>query len=180
MPSRLAPTPYRNSAPNPAISASAILTAIGYALVLSAILSIAGQMGAAQHGGWRTGLLFGLAGFASVMLAPMLGLPPELPGSPAAQLGARQTWWIATAIATAVGIALFAIRREPWAAVLAVALVAAPHVIGAPPPPDGEHPLAPLALERQFIVAVTVTSFVFWALLGALSGALLKRFEAAR
>lgn len=160
--------------------AANVLTAIGYALVLSAILSIAGQTGAARIDGWRTGLFFGLAGFASVMLAPMVGLPPELPGSPAAALAARQTWWIATAIATAAGIALLAFRREPVACLLGVVLIAAPHVIGAPLPPEGEHPLAPLLLERQFIVAATVTSFVFWALLGALSGALLKRFETAR
>jgi cobalt transporter subunit CbtA len=161
-------------------TAANILTAIGYALVLTAILSIAGQTGAALTSGWRTGLFFGLAGFASVMLAPMVGLPPELPGSPAAELGARQTWWIATAIATAAGIALLAFRREPVACLLGVVLIAAPHVVGAPLPPEGEHPLAPLFLERQFIIAATVTSFVFWALLGALSGALLKRFEATR
>ncbi|WP_234905837.1 CbtA family protein [Affinirhizobium pseudoryzae] len=157
--------------------AANILTAIGYALVLSAALSIARQTGATDKSGWRTGLAFGLAGFASVMLAPMLGLPPELPGSPAAELGARQTWWIATALATAAGIALLAFRREPIAAVFAVLLIAAPHVVGAPLPPEGEHPLAPLSLERQFIVAATVTSFLFWALVGSLSGALLQRFE---
>jgi cobalt transporter subunit CbtA len=157
--------------------AANILTAIGYALVLSAALSIARQTGATDKSGWRTGLAFGLAGFASVMLAPMLGLPPELPGSPAAELGARQTWWIATAFATAAGIALLAFRREPLAAVFAVLLIAAPHVVGAPLPPEGEHPLAPLSLERQFIVAATLTSFLFWALVGSLSGALLQRFE---
>ncbi|MGE6743390.1 CbtA family protein [Allorhizobium pseudoryzae] len=157
--------------------AANVLTAIGYALVLTAALSIARQTGATGEGGWRMGLAFGLAGFASVMLAPMVGLPPELPGSPAAELAARQTWWIATALATAAGIALLAFRREAWAAVLAVLLIAAPHVIGAPLPPEGEHPLAPLALERQFIVAATVTSFLFWALVGSLSGALLQRFE---
>ena len=39
--------------------------------------------------------------------------------------------------------------------------------------------LAPLPLERQFIVAATVTSFVFWALLGTLSTFFLKRFQSA-
>ena len=41
----------------------------------------------------RTGLAFGVAGFIAVALAPALGLPPEIPGSGAAELGARQTWW---------------------------------------------------------------------------------------
>jgi cobalt transporter subunit CbtA len=149
-----------------------VLTAIGYSLVLTALLSMT-----RFSQGWRTGLFFGVAGFASVMLAPMIGLPPELPGSPAAELGARQTWWIATAMATAAGIGLLILRHEAWAAVLAVILIAAPHVVGAPLPPAGVEPLAPLELERRFIVVATVTSFVFWALLGALSGTFLKRLN---
>ncbi|WP_421361787.1 CbtA family protein [Agrobacterium rosae] len=156
--------------------AANVLTAIGYALVLTALISLRGS-----EGGWREGLFWGLAGFAAVMLAPMIGLPPELPGSPAAALGARQTWWIATVAATAGGIALLAFRRgEPWAAVLAIVLIAAPHVIGAPLPPEGEHALAPLPLERRFMVLATVTSFMFWIIVGTLSGLFLKRFDVAR
>ncbi|MGP4803530.1 CbtA family protein [Agrobacterium cavarae] len=156
--------------------AANVLTAIGYALVLTGLISLRGS-----QGGWREGLFWGLAGFAAVMLAPMIGLPPELPGSPAADLGARQIWWIATAAATAGGIALLAFRRsEPWAVILAVVLIVAPHVVGAPLPPAGEHALAPLPLERRFVVLATVTSFVFWLILGSLSGLFLKRFEAAK
>lgn len=161
-------------------AAANILTAIGYALVLSGLLAVASQSGLAKTIDWRTGLFFGLAGFASVMLAPMVGLPPELPGSPAGDLGARQIWWLSTAFATALGIALLAFRRDAVSAVAAIALIAAPHAIGAPLPPDGEHALAPLGLERQFIVAATLTSLLFWALLGSLSGFLMQRFEAAR
>lgn len=154
--------------------AANILTAIGYALVLTGLISLRGT-----NAGWREGLLWGVAGFAAVMLAPMIGLPPELPGSPAAALEARQIWWLSTVAATAGGIALIAFRREPWAIVLALVLIVAPHVVGAPLPPEGEHALAPLPLERQFIVAATVTSFVFWALLGTLSAFFLKRFQSA-
>lgn len=156
--------------------AANVLTAIGYALVLTALISLR-----STQGGWREGLFWGLAGFAAVMLAPMIGLPPELPGSPAAALEARQIWWIATVAATAGGIALLAFKRaEPWAIILAVVLIVAPHVIGAPLPPEGEHALAPLPLERRFVVFATVTSFVFWLILGSLSGLFLKRFETAR
>lgn len=156
--------------------AANVLTAIGYALVLAALMSLRGV-----QGGWHEGLFWGLAGFAAVMLAPMIGLPPELPGSPAAELGARQMWWVGTAAATAGGLALLVFKRaEPWAAILAIALIAAPHVIGAPMPPESEHALAPLPLERRFVVLATVTSFVFWLILGSLSGLFMKRFEAAR
>lgn len=156
--------------------AANVLTSIGYALVLTALISLR-----STQGGWREGLFWGLAGFAAVMLAPMIGLPPELPGSPAAALEARQLWWIATVAATAGGIALLAFKRaEPWAIILAVVLIVAPHVIGAPLPPEGEHALAPLPLERRFVVLATVTSFVFWLILGSLSGLFLKRFETAK
>ena len=40
-------------------------------------------------GNWRQGLFWGFAGFAVFTLAPGLGLPPELPAMPAADLGAR-------------------------------------------------------------------------------------------
>ncbi|GAK71705.1 cobalt transporter subunit CbtA [Agrobacterium rubi TR3 = NBRC 13261] len=156
--------------------AANVLTAIGYALVLTALISLR-----STQGGWREGLFWGLAGFAAVMLAPMIGLPPELPGSPAAALEARQIWWVATVAATSGGIALLAFKRnEPWAIILAVVLIVAPHIVGAPLPPEGEHALAPLPLERRFMVLATVTSFVFWLILGSLSGLFLKRFDVAR
>jgi adenosylcobinamide kinase/adenosylcobinamide-phosphate guanylyltransferase len=50
-------------------------------------------------------MFWGLAGFAVFTLAPGLGLPPELPAMPAADLLARQVWWIGTAAATAIGLA---------------------------------------------------------------------------
>lgn len=54
--------------------AANVLTAIGYALVLTGLISLRGT-----NTGWREGLLWGVAGFAAVMLALMIGLPPELP-----------------------------------------------------------------------------------------------------
>lgn len=153
--------------------AANILTAIGYSLVLTGLIALRGKPVT-----WREGFLWGLAGFACVMLAPMLGLPPELPGTPAAPLGERQIWWIGTAVATAAAIGLIAFQRKPWAAVLAVVLIAAPHLIGAPAAPEGEHALAPEALEHQFVVAAVLTSLLFWVLLGSLSGSIYRRFEA--
>ncbi len=112
--------------------AANILTAIGYALALTGLISMRGKAL-----GWREGLMWGLAGFACVMIAPLLGLPPELPGTPSAPLADRQVWWIATAAATACGLALIAFHRKPWTAVAAIVLIAAPHVIGAPAAPEG-------------------------------------------
>ncbi|MGH6928018.1 MAG: CbtA family protein [Dongiaceae bacterium] len=152
--------------------AANVLMAIGFALVLAAGFALTG------HAGWRTGLYWGMAGFAAFMLAPAIGLPPEVPGAEAAPLVGRQIWWLGTIAATAGGLALiFLTRSWQWIAVGA-ALIVLPHLIGAPQP-EHHGGLAPDSLAREFVVAVLVTGFLFWLALGALSGFFYKRFAAA-
>ena len=140
--------------------AANILTAIGFALLLTGVYAIRGHPVT-----WREGPAWGLAGFIVFTAAPGLGLPPELPGMPVADLTARQTWWIATAAATAGGLCLLTFRSTAWAAVLGLALIALPHLVGAPLAPES-HSDVPHALSQRFIVVVTLTSLLFWALLG--------------
>lgn len=149
-----------------------VLTGFGFGLLLMAASELAGGMA-----GWREGILWGFAGFAVFTLAPGLGLPPELPAMPAADLLARQTWWIGTAAATAAGLALMVFGRSPLFAVAGVALILAPHVIGAPQPESHESPI-PEALHHSFVVASVASSFVFWVLLGGLAGWLRPRIAA--
>ena len=137
-----------------------ILTAIGFALVLTGVYSMRGRPVT-----WREGLWWGLGGFVVFVAAPGLGLPPELPGMPVADLSARQTWWIGTASVTAIGLGLLAFRPAAWAAILGLGLIALPHLIGAPLAPVSNSEV-PAALSHQFIVAVMLTSLLFWALLG--------------
>ena len=151
-----------------------ILTATGFALVLAAIFALRGSVV-----GWREGLLWGLGGFTVFTLAPGLGLPPELPGVPAAGLEIRQIWWIATAAATSAGLSLLAFKRTFWAAALGLCLIAAPHIVGAPQL-DGLRTNVPEALSHRFVAAVTVTSFVFWALLGTATAFVLARWFPVR
>jgi len=154
-------------------AAANILTAIGFALLLAGIYALRGHPVA-----WHEGLLWGLAGFAVFTVAPGLGLPPELPGVPAAPLEARQLWWVATAAATASGLGLLVLRRAVWAAVLGFGLIILPHVIGAPQPTE-IHTDVPAALSQQFVVAVTLTSLLFWLLLGSLTSIAYRRFAAS-
>ncbi|MER9637457.1 CbtA family protein [Mesorhizobium sp. M0228] len=147
-----------------------IVTGIGFALVLVAVSEFAGGIG-----NWRQGLFWGLAGFAVFTLAPGLGLPPELPAMPAAALVQRQIWWWATVVATAAGLGLLAFRRSLPLAVLAVALIVAPHIVGAPQP-DSFETTIPEGLHHQFVVAVTLTNLVFWLVLGAVVGVVRGRF----
>jgi cobalt transporter subunit CbtA len=150
-----------------------VLTGIAFALLLTASY--------AWRGGdidWRGGLFWGLAGFAVFTVAPGLGLPPELPGTEAAALPERQLWWVATAAATAAGLALICLTRHPVLAALGAVVVALPHLYGAPQP-AGHASLVPARLAHDFVVAAVVTSFLFWLLLGSLSAVLYRRFASA-
>src|SRR5712671_5281204 len=153
-------------------AAANILTAIGFALVLAGIYALRGRPVT-----WHEGLLWGLGGFIVFTVAPGLGLPPGLPGTAAASLEARQIWWVATATATAAGLGLLVFRRTAWAAILGLCLIASPHLIGAPKFP-APHADVSEALAHQFIVAVTLTSLLFWVLLGSLTSIAFGRFSA--
>jgi len=147
-----------------------IVTAIGFGIIMVVLSEFAGGLS-----GWRPGLMWGLAGFASFTLAPGLGLPPELPAMPAGDLVARQSWWLATVAATAGGLALIALMSNGLYAILGVALIIAPHLVGAPQPVDHSSPV-PADLHHQFVVMSTLSSLVFWALLGGLIGYFRPRF----
>lgn len=140
------------------------VSGIGFTLLLVVASEFAGGIA-----GWRQGIFWGMGGFAVFTLAPGLGLPPELPAMPAADLAARQVWWITTVVATGAGLGLIAFRRSIVAALIGVALIIAPHLIGAPQPDSFESPI-PEALHHQFVVAVTLTNLVFWLVLGMAVG----------
>jgi cobalt transporter subunit CbtA len=147
-----------------------VISGVGFALVLVAVSELAGGIAS-----WRQGLVWGLAGFAAFTLAPGLGLPPELPAMPAADLLGRQLWWWGTVLATAAGLAMIAFRRTPVFALLGVALIVAPHAVGAPQPIDYQTSI-PEGLHHRFVVAVTMTNLVFWVVLGAAAGYFRSRF----
>ena len=151
--------------------AANILTSIGFALLLGGIYALRPHVVT-----WHEGLLWGLAGFVAFTVAPGLGLPPELPGVPAAPLEPRQIWWIATAAATALGLGLVFLKRSLWASILGLILIALPHLIGAPHL-DEVHTNVPEALSHQFVVAVTLTSLLSWALLGSLTAVAYARLS---
>lgn len=145
-----------------------LVVAVGFALVLAALYSLREPHRVA------TGALWGLAGFAVFCLAPTLGLPPELPGTAAADLAQRQGWWVATAAATAAGLGLLVFARGWLFKLLGAVLLVAPHVIGAPQP-QVHASLAPEALETQFKVASWLTNAAFWLALGLLTAWLYRR-----
>ncbi|EGH96606.1 CbtA family protein [Pseudomonas syringae] len=145
-----------------------LVVAVGFALMLAGLYTLRAPGRSAQGAWW------GLAGFAVFVLAPTLGLPPELPGTAAAELSQRQLWWIGTAASTAAGLALLVFGQNWLLKVLGAAILVVPHVIGAPQPLIHES-LAPEALESQFRVASLLTNALFWVALGLISAWLFRR-----
>lgn len=141
---------------------------VGYALMLLAAMVLAEERGHDITA--RTGLIWGVAGWISVQMAPAFGLAPELPGMNAADLEARQIWWFATVAATSIGLWLIAFGRNwaMWGA--AVILLATPHIIGAPMPDTLTGP-APPELGAEFAARAIGTGLVVWTTLGLLLGA---------
>ncbi len=146
------------------------LLSVGLALVLVAIFALRGVSN------WRHGLIWGIGGFVAVQLAPSLGLPPELPGLPAADIMARQVWWVGTVFATASGLAAIFLTDKYWSRAAGVLLIAVPHIIGAPHPSDIASSV-PANLAAEFVSASLATNLVFWVALGLLCAIVLKQFE---
>lgn len=148
-----------------------VLASIGFALLLAAVSVLGGIEITA-----RNGVLFGLAGFISFQLAPALGLPPELPGMAAAEIGGRQAWWIATAVATGAGIFVLAKWQNFTAVGICAVLLLLPHIIGAPVAPD-EPTDVPAHLATTFAASAFAASALFWLTVGPLLGWLNERFS---
>lgn len=142
----------------------------GFALLVGGALVLFGRPAS-----WREGLKWGLAGFVVFVIAPTLGLAPELPGIPAAALGPRQIWWMAAAGSAAFGLGSIAFTRSLPAAILAIVVMALPHLVGAPHL-DHVETNVPEELSRQFTQAVLLTAFVCWALIGGLTGHFCRYF----
>ena len=150
---------------------AALLASIGFALLLAAVSVLSGIEITA-----RNGVLWGLGGFIVFQLAPAFGLAPELPGMPAADLAARQVWWLGTAFATGAGLLAIAKFRS-WTAIAAAAvLILLPHIIGAPelvPQPESG---VPAHLATAFAASALSVGAVFWLTVGPLLGWLNERF----
>lgn len=144
---------------------------VGFSLVLLGAMSLAGVRIDS-----RTGLAFGVAGFAAVALAPALGLPPEIPGSGAAELADRQLWWFATAAATAAGLAGLLLTRNLVLQIGGAVLIALPHIVGAPHP-EAFVSTAPAELAGHFAAASLAVTAMFWAVLGFASGGIYERLS---
>jgi cobalt transporter subunit CbtA len=150
-------------------SLATIVTAVGMALVM-----LAAMVGTGEEIDDRRALAWAIAGFVAFGLAPAAGLAPELPGSAAADLVARQIWWAATGCATAIAIWMFFKVEKVALRALAFAVLLAPHVIGAPQPHELESRV-PAELAAQFTALSLVVQASLWVLVGIAIGLLWPR-----
>lgn len=152
-----------------ATAVSNSLLGVGFALMLTGIYALRRPQGVIH------GMAWGLAGFIAFFASPSIGLPPELPGTEAASLTERQVWWLATAASTAAGLALLCLQKHWAVRLLALPLLIAPHLVGAPHPAV-VYSVAPGELQQSFRIATLAVNAAFWVLLGALSALVYQRF----
>ena len=151
---------------------TAILTGIGFALLL-----ISGMIMRGEKIDTRRGLLWGAGGFIAFVLAPSLGLPPELPGMVASDILARQSWWITAAVASIVGLWGLVFGEKIHYKILAVIIAITPHLFGAPHPEVLSTNGVPPELAAQFVTVSIAVGGLFWALIGGFSGYFYERLE---
>jgi cobalt transporter subunit CbtA len=145
-----------------------VAVATGYVLVLLAILWVrGGRIDARRMATWA------VAGFLVTGLAPSLGLAPELPGAAAADLGERQLWWARAAAATAAGLAAIVFGRGLAWVLGGAALIALPHIVGAPHPAELVSQV-PAEVAAHFAATSLVIHALTWIVPAALAGYLLQ------
>ncbi len=153
-------------------SLATIVLAVGGALILLGLMMLDGGRITA-----RRALPWGAGAFVAVALAPAVGLPPELPGMPAADLVERQIWWLATVLATAFGLWTIFRRGGPASIVLGVLVIVLPHVVGAPQPVNHDS-VVPAGLAAQFVTSSLAGSLILWIVVSCVAGTMFDRLGA--
>lgn len=155
-------------------STATIATSIGFALIL-----LAGMLLARDPIDERRAMAWAAAAFVVTGLAPAVGLSPEVPGMVAADLASRQAWWFLTAATTALALWLFLRSDNTWLRLLAVPILLAPHIWGAPHLAEPPTSSVPAHLAAQFAATSLAVQAVLWLLTGFFVGFLWRRLGAS-
>ncbi|MDO9418697.1 CbtA family protein [Pararhizobium sp.] len=150
-----------------------LVTGAGFGLLLAGASLVIGKPVTLANGA-----TWGAVGWLAMHLLPAVGLPPELPGFPAAELGDRQIWWVASVVLSAAGLYLLIIRKEALAKVAGILLIVAPIAWGAPQPAD-INSAVPAVLAAEFAVAALAVALLSWIVLGLSLGFLNEKLAKA-
>ena len=157
------------------------LAAIGFAAILMALMCQLELRGVTRLN-LSKGVCWGIAGYGVFFVSPAIGLTPEIPGLHAASLEQRQLWWVFAVVSAGIGCGLVAFAPVV-PKIFGVALIALPHLAGAPETggpglthanPDAARILD--ALQHDFVVASALVNMIFWIVLGALCALALGRW----
>ena len=150
-----------------------LIVGIAFGILLATGLTLYGR-----PIGWIEGIGWGTAGFLAFSLLPALGLPPEVPGSATAELFSRQVWWLSTAFASVMGIALIVFNPQYLLKATGLTALIVPHVIGAPKPPTNAVGSVPPELAAHFVVNTLFFTATMWIILGITSSYVMQRLDA--
>ncbi len=140
-----------------------VIAYTAFALIMVAFMALAERTG--HRITPRVGIIWGLAGFLAMHLAPAIGLPPELPGTIAAEVELRQVWWLATVLLSATGLGLIAFGNTLILNFIGIIALALPHIIGAPML-DTYFGIAPPELSALFATRSLGVAAASWVTLG--------------
>ena len=159
---------------------SSIFAGIGFAAVMLAIMNQI-QLSLNRSFNWLKGVLWGLAGFLSVFVAPAIGVPPEIPGMQTALIEHRQICWVLTVFSVAIGLALIAFTPLKLKAV-GLLFLALPYLFIVPKFEGAlfqhEDPAVVKALQLihiQFVTYSGIANLIFWVAMGVACALTLKR-----
>lgn len=152
------------------------LMSLAYSLILASAMVFRGSSSTLK------GLVWGMAAYASLFIAPSLGLAPEIPGMEAADLNQRQNWWFLSVSLTGIGLAVLAFSPRYYKGA-GILLILLPHLIGAPVPeihgfnhPDPEAVAILTELWHQFVLQTSIANALLWFIIGASTGFLCHKF----
>ena len=156
--------------------AADILIAFGHSVLLISFMALLYLKFGKPEISWKSGLIMGLGGYLSFYIATILGLPPEVPGTIAANLHDRQVWWTLTTIATILGLSTLYLAPGTLK-FIGLAFIILPHLIGAPQPQTpgylNHDPAAISALqqlEHHFLLSTAWVNLLYWLVLGFFGG----------
>lgn len=158
-----------------------VAAGIGFAAILLALMSQFQLSGITQLSAYK-GILWGMAGFIAVFMAPAIGLSPELPGAEAAAVEKRQLWWTLAVVLVTIGLLTLTFAPFKYKAIGLISLVI-PYIVAIPthqgPAFSNPDPMvveALTSLSQQFIINSAASNLLFWITLGVLASWALNRW----
>jgi cobalt transporter subunit CbtA len=151
--------------------APSLLTGAGFALMMTGVSFVSNIPVTKQNG-----LIWGVCGFIAVSMAPAIGLPPELPGMPAADLHTRQIWWVATVFLTGTGIYFWIKAKDVWWRMAAIIFAITPQFFAPISAAKTEGNL-PASLAAEFATSSLAANLVMWLVIGYFVSVALDKYQ---